>query len=94
MKAALIENRGRLGEAQNLQQFIRDAEDLEAWMAERRTFVMEESYKDPANIQVRKPSHTRMLLNLATYRYRILATYRYRILATYRYGNPATHTGS
>lgn len=35
LKAALIDNRSRLGEAQNLQQFSRDCDGLEAWIAEK-----------------------------------------------------------
>ena len=52
LKAALIENRSKLGEAQNLQQFSRDADEMEIWIGEKLQVAMDESYKDPINVQV------------------------------------------
>ena len=49
----MIEKRSKLGESQNLQQFSRDADDIEAWISEKLQTAMDESYKDPTNIQVR-----------------------------------------
>ena len=52
LKDALVEKRSKLGESQNLQQFIRDVDDIEGWISEKMQTALEESYKDPANIQV------------------------------------------
>lgn len=52
LKDALIDNRSKLGEAQTLQQFSRDADEMENWLQEKLQIASDESYKDPANIQV------------------------------------------
>ena len=49
---ALIDKRSRLGETQSLQQFSRDADEANAWINEKLQTTLDESYKDPANIQV------------------------------------------
>ena len=51
LKEALIEKRAQLGEHQTLQQFSRDADEIETWMLEKLQLAQEENYKDPANIQ-------------------------------------------
>ncbi|CDW52174.1 Spectrin alpha chain [Trichuris trichiura] len=51
LKQALIERRSRLGESQTLQQFSRDADEIENWITEKLQVAMEESYRDPTNIQ-------------------------------------------
>ena len=53
LKEALLANRERLGEAQSLQQFSRDVDEMEIWITERLQTATDESYKDPSNIQVR-----------------------------------------
>ena len=53
LKEALLENRSKLGEAQTMQQFSRDVDELEIWISEKLQMAMEESYKDPSNIQVK-----------------------------------------
>lgn len=57
LKEALIDNRSKLGEAQTLQQFSRDADEMENWLQEKLQIAMDESYKDPTNIQVGTPVH-------------------------------------
>jgi spectrin alpha len=52
LKEALLANRERLGEAQSLQQFSRDVDEMEIWITEKLQTAMDESYKDPSNIQV------------------------------------------
>ncbi len=52
LKEALIEKRSKLGESQTLQQFSRDADEIENWIVEKLQVAQEESYKDPTNIQV------------------------------------------
>ncbi|KAL3092945.1 hypothetical protein niasHS_004972 [Heterodera schachtii] len=51
LKAALIEKRSKLGESQTLQQFSRDADEVENWIAEKFQVAQEETYRDPTNIQ-------------------------------------------
>lgn len=51
LKAALIEKRSKLGESQTLQQFSRDADEIENWMAEKFQTAQEETYRDPTHIQ-------------------------------------------
>ena len=60
LKDALIDNRSKLGEAQTLQQFSRDADEMENWLQEKLQIASDESYKDPANIQV--STHTQALV--------------------------------
>jgi len=57
LKEALIEKRSKLGESQTLQQFSRDADEIENWISEKLQFATEESYKDPANIQSKHQKH-------------------------------------
>lgn len=45
LKDALIEKRSKLGESQTLQQFSRDADEIENWIAEKLQLATEESYK-------------------------------------------------
>ena len=44
--------RNKLGESQSLQQFNRDADEVETWMMEKMQTASDESYKDPTNLQV------------------------------------------
>lgn len=44
--------RNKLGESQSLQQFNRDADEVETWMLEKMQTASDESYKDPTNLQV------------------------------------------
>lgn len=57
LKAQMIEKRSKLGESQTLQQFSRDVDEIEAWISEKLQTAMDESYKDPTNIQVRHPEY-------------------------------------
>lgn len=45
LKEALIEKRSRLGESQTLQQFSRDADEMENWISEKLQLATEENYK-------------------------------------------------
>ncbi|XP_039289075.1 spectrin alpha chain-like isoform X4 [Nilaparvata lugens] len=65
LKDALIEKRSRLGESQTLQQFSRDADEMENWIAEKLQLATEESYKDPANIQSKHQKHQAFEAELA-----------------------------
>jgi len=52
LKAALVAKRNKLGESQSLQQFNRDADEVDTWMMEKMQTASDESYKDPTNLQV------------------------------------------
>ena len=49
---AAKQRRERLEDARKLQQFRRDADELEAWISEKIQVASEESYKDRSNLQV------------------------------------------
>ena len=54
LKEALIEKRSKLGESQTLQQFSRDADEIENWMMEKLQVVDDgQGIQDSTNIQVR-----------------------------------------
>ena len=57
LKEALIEKRSKLGDTQTLQQFSRDADEIEKWITEKMQMAMDESYKDPTNIQSKHQKH-------------------------------------
>merc|ERR1719415_241483 len=65
LKEALIEKRAQLGEHQTLQQFSRDADEIETWMLEKLQLAEEESYKDHANIQSKHQKHQAFEAELA-----------------------------
>jgi spectrin alpha len=65
LKEAMIVKRSKLGESQTLQQFSRDADEIENWMAEKLQMAMDESYKDPANIQSKHQKHQAFEAELA-----------------------------
>lgn len=65
LKEDLIEKRSRLGDEQTLQQFSRDADEIENWIAEKLQLATEESYKDPANIQSKHQKHQAFEAELA-----------------------------
>ena len=65
MKDDLIDNRSKLGEAQSLQQFSRDADEMENWLQEKLQIAMDESYKDPSNIQNKHQKHQAFEAELA-----------------------------
>ncbi|XP_076436788.1 spectrin alpha chain-like isoform X4 [Babylonia areolata] len=65
LKEALIDNRSKLGEAQTLQQFSRDADEMENWLQEKLQIAMDETYKDPSNIQSKFQKHQAFEAELA-----------------------------
>uniref|UniRef100_A0A914P3Y4 SH3 domain-containing protein n=3 Tax=Panagrolaimus TaxID=55784 RepID=A0A914P3Y4_9BILA len=50
LKNQLVAKRSKLGESQTLQQFSRDADEIENWISEKIQIAQEESYRDPTNI--------------------------------------------
>ncbi|XP_071948314.1 spectrin alpha chain, non-erythrocytic 1-like isoform X2 [Antedon mediterranea] len=65
LKEALVEKRSKLGETQTLQQFSRDADEVEAWIAEKVQVAGDESYMDPSNIQSKHQKHQAFEAELA-----------------------------
>ncbi|ESO95207.1 hypothetical protein LOTGIDRAFT_202396 [Lottia gigantea] len=65
LKDDLIDNRSKLGEAQTLQQFSRDADEMENWLQEKVQIASDESYKDPTNIQSKHQKHQAFEAELA-----------------------------
>lgn len=57
LKSALNQRRSKLGESQSLQQFQREAEEAEAWIAEKMQIADDESYKDPTNLPGKLQKH-------------------------------------
>ena len=55
LKEALIQKRSKLGESQTLQQFSRDADEIENWMQEKRQIAEEDQSLD--NIQSKHQKH-------------------------------------
>ena len=52
LRQAMMEYRSRLGESQTLQDFSRDAEEIEAWIADKLTAASDEPMKETQNLQV------------------------------------------
>lgn len=52
LKDTLVDLKKKLGESKSVQQFLRDADETEAWMAERLQTASDESYRDPTDLQV------------------------------------------
>ena len=57
LQAISQERRGKLEQAKQLQLFQRDADGLEAWVAEKTRIASDESYKDRRNLQVNDCAH-------------------------------------
>ncbi len=55
LRQAMMEYRSRLGESQTLQDFSRDAEEIEAWIADKLAAASDEPVKETQNLQVRNP---------------------------------------
>ena len=51
-KEAAAQRRSKLEHSKRLQQFIRDADELEAWIAQKLQVATDDAYKDPTNLQV------------------------------------------
>ena len=90
LKEAMIENRSKLGDVQTLQAFIRDADEMEIWINEKLQTAMDDSYKDPTNVQAKHQKHQAFEAELAVNAERLQSTvgngqsklYLYRIFST------------
>ncbi|RNA32314.1 spectrin alpha non-erythrocytic 1 [Brachionus plicatilis] len=52
LRQALLEHRSKLGESQTLQDFSRDADEIEAWIIEKLQGATDDTLKEPSNIQI------------------------------------------
>lgn len=57
LRQALLEHRSKLGESQTLQDFSRDADEIEAWIMEKLAATSDETVKDATNIQSKQQKH-------------------------------------
>ena len=57
LRQAMMESRSRRGVSQTLQDFSRDAEEIEAWIADKLAAASDEPVKETQNLQV-SISHT------------------------------------
>lgn len=57
LKDALLEKKSELGVSQTLQQFSRDADEIEALIQEKLAQALDETYRDPANIDSKNQKH-------------------------------------
>ncbi|CAF0847409.1 unnamed protein product [Brachionus calyciflorus] len=57
LRQALLEHRSKLGESQTLQDFSRDADEIEAWIIEKIQNTSDDTLKEPANIQSKLQKH-------------------------------------
>merc|ERR1719259_419011 len=72
LKEALIEKRSKLGESQTLQQFSRDADEIENWMMEKLQLVDDGSgLMDSTNIQSKHQKHQAFEAELAANKDRV-----------------------
>ena len=51
-KSSASQRRAKLADSKQLQQFLRDGDELEAWIAQKLQVATDEAYKDPTNLQV------------------------------------------
>jgi spectrin alpha len=51
-KNTASQRRAKLEDSKRLQQFLRDCDELEAWINQKLQVATDESYKDPSNLQV------------------------------------------
>lgn len=73
LKDAMIDMRSRLNESQTLQQFSRDADEVESWIQEKQATALSSSVKDPTHIQAKNQKHQALEAELKANEERIKA---------------------
>lgn len=61
-KEATSTRRNKLENARELQEFLRNADEIEQWIDDKMKTATDESYKDSSNMQVQHPSSRASLL--------------------------------
>ncbi len=74
LKALLVEWRSRLGQSYSLQQFRREADEAEGWMAEKMQVACDDSYKDPTNLPGKLQKHQAFEAEVVANKDRIFTT--------------------
>lgn len=73
LKDAMIEMRSKLNESQTLQQFSRDADEVESWIQEKQATALSSSVRDATNIQAKNQKHQALEAELKANEERIKA---------------------
>lgn len=73
LKEAMIEMRSKLNESQTLQQFSRDADEVESWIQEKQATALGSSVRDATNIQAKNQKHQALEAELKANEERIKA---------------------
>lgn len=73
LKDAMIEMRSKLNESQTLQQFSRDADEVESWIQEKQATALGSSVRDATNIQAKSQKHQALEAELKANEERIKA---------------------
>lgn len=73
LKDAMIEMRSKLNESQTLQQFSRDADEVESWIQEKQATALNSSVRDATNIQAKNQKHQALEAELKANEERIKA---------------------
>jgi len=73
LKDAMIEMRSKLNESQTLQQFSRDADEVESWIQEKQATAVSSSPRDATNIQAKNQRHQALEAELKANEERIKA---------------------
>jgi len=73
LKDAMIEKRSKLNESQTLQQFSRDADEVESWIQEKQATALGSSVRDATNIQAKNQKHQALEAELKANEERIKA---------------------
>ena len=74
LKATLVEWRTKLGQSRSLQQFKREEDEAEAWMAEKMQVACDDSYKDPTNLPGKLQKHQAFEAEVVANKDRIFST--------------------
>ena len=73
LKEALVDWRSRLGQSQSLQQFAREVDEADVWIADRLQTATDESYRDPTNLQGKLQKHDAFEAEVAANKDRIFS---------------------
>jgi spectrin alpha len=73
LKKALIDWRSRLGQSQSLHNFNREVDEMDAWIADKLHVAMDESYRDPNNLEGKLQKHNAFEAEIASNEDRIIS---------------------
>ncbi|XP_063234159.1 spectrin alpha chain, non-erythrocytic 1 isoform X2 [Bacillus rossius redtenbacheri] len=73
LKESVVLRRRRLHESRQLQQFLRNMYEVEGWIHQKHQVAVDESYRDPSNLQSKIQKHVAFESELAANRGRVAA---------------------